>query len=81
MCLKLTIKIPKQPPSHFSGVFLINFERIFTLCSSASIVNFEHVIAGCALPNLGISLQFRFISQELSSHHCFIAMKFFNLGL
>ena len=47
MCLKLTIKIPKQPPSHFSGVFLINFERIFTLCSSASIVNFEHVIAGC----------------------------------
>ena len=29
-----------------SGIFIVNFEHIFTLCSSVSIVNFEHVIAG-----------------------------------
>ena len=28
------------------GVFIVNFEHISHLCSSASIVNFEHVIAG-----------------------------------
>ena len=35
---KLIIKI--------SGIFIVNFEHISHLCSSASIVNFEHVIAG-----------------------------------
>ena len=28
------------------GVFIVNFEHISHLCSSVSIVNFEHVIAG-----------------------------------
>ena len=28
------------------GVLIVNFERISHLCSSVSIVNFEHVIAG-----------------------------------
>ena len=28
------------------GVFIVNFEYISHLCSSVSIVNFEHVIAG-----------------------------------
>ena len=28
------------------GVFILNFEHISRYCSSVSIVNFEHVIAG-----------------------------------
>ena len=28
------------------GAFIVNFEHISHLCSSVSIVNFEHVIAG-----------------------------------
>ena len=28
------------------GVFIVNFKHISQLCSSVSIVNFEHVIAG-----------------------------------
>ena len=35
-------------------VFIVNFEHISHLCSSVSIVNFEHVIAGWGI----------FISQE-----------------
>ena len=31
------------------GVFIVNFEHIPHLCSSVSIINFEHVIAGWAV--------------------------------
>ena len=31
---------------HRFGVFIVNFEHISHLCSSDSIVNFEHIIAG-----------------------------------
>ena len=40
---KLIIKIPEQPHWRRSGIFIVNFGHI---CSSVSIVNFEHVIAG-----------------------------------
>ena len=33
------------PMASFCG-FIVNFEHITHLCSSVSIVNFEHVIAG-----------------------------------
>ena len=44
ICSKLTIKTPKRRWRRFG--FFINFEHISHLCSSVSIVNFEHVIAG-----------------------------------
>ena len=46
ICSKLTIKIPERRQWRRSGVFIINFKTYFTPCSSVSIVNFEHVIAG-----------------------------------
>ena len=55
-CSKLTIetleqrceicsKLPMKTTKSF-GVFIVNFEHISHLCSSVSIANFEHVIAG-----------------------------------
>ena len=48
ICSKLTMKPPKQRRRR-SGVFIVNFEHISHLCSSVSIFNFEHVIAGWEL--------------------------------
>ena len=42
---KLTIKPPKRRQRHRFGGFIVNFEHISYLCSSVSIVNFEHVTA------------------------------------
>ena len=42
ICSKLTINLRKRTP----GGFIVNFEHISHLCSSVSIVNFEHVIVG-----------------------------------
>ena len=36
------------------GGFIVNFEHISHLCSSVSIVNFEHVIADWVLYYLGL---------------------------
>ena len=47
ICSKLTIKLPKRRWRRF-GSFIVNFEHISHLCSSVSIFNFEHVIAGWA---------------------------------
>ena len=46
ICLKLTIKPPKRRHWRRFGGFIVNFEDVWHLCSSVSIVNFEHVIAG-----------------------------------
>ena len=46
ICLMLTIKPPKRRQWRRFGGFIVNFEHISHLCSSSSIVNFEHVIAG-----------------------------------
>ena len=46
ICSKLTIKPPKRNQWRGFGGYIVNFEHISHLCSSASIVNFEHVIAG-----------------------------------
>ena len=46
ICLKLTIKPPKRRHWRRFGGFIVNFEHVWHLCSSVSIVNFEHVIAG-----------------------------------
>ena len=46
ICSKSTIKTPNRCQWHHFGVFIVNFEHISHLCSSASIVNFEHVLAG-----------------------------------
>ena len=43
---KLTIKKPTRRQWYRFGVFIVNFEHISHLCSSVSIVNFEHVFAG-----------------------------------
>ena len=45
-CSKLTIKTAERCHQLRSGVFIVNFEHIFTPCSSVSIVNFEQVNAG-----------------------------------
>ena len=45
-CSKLTIKTPKRRQWRRFGVFTVNFEHISHLCSTVSIANFEHVIAG-----------------------------------
>ena len=42
----LTIKPPKRRQRRRFGGFIVNFEHISHHCSSVSIVNFEHVIAG-----------------------------------
>ena len=49
ICSKLTIKLPKRRQwRHWRrfGSFIVNFEHISPLCSTVSIVNFKHVIAG-----------------------------------
>ena len=46
ICSKLTIKTPERRQCRRFGVFTVNFLTYFTPCSSVSIVNFEHVIAG-----------------------------------
>ena len=47
-CSKLTIKTLEQRCEICSELtsFIVNFEHISHLCSSVSIVNYEHVIAG-----------------------------------
>ena len=44
ICSKLTIKIPER---RRSGVFIVNFEHIFTPFSSVSIIDFEIVNVSC----------------------------------
>ena len=48
-CSKLTIKTPKRRQWRRFGVFIVNLEHTSHLCSSVSIVNFEHAIAGWGL--------------------------------
>ena len=52
ICSKLTIKPPKRFQWHRFDGFIVNFEHISHLCSSVSIVNFEHVIAGWVSANV-----------------------------
>ena len=46
ICSKLTITPPKRRQWCRFGGFIVNFEHISHLCSSVSIVNFEHLVAG-----------------------------------
>ena len=46
MCSMLTIKTPKRRQWGRFGVFIVNFRQIPHLCSSVSIITFEHVIGG-----------------------------------
>ena len=51
ICSKLTIKTSKRRQCQWRqwrrfGVFIVKFDHISHLCSSVSIINFEHVIAG-----------------------------------
>ena len=46
ICSKVTIKPPKRRHWRRFGGIIVNFEHILNFCSSVSIVNFEHVIAG-----------------------------------
>ena len=46
ICSKLTTKTPERNEWRCSGIFIVNFEYILNL-DLVSIVNFEHVIAGC----------------------------------
>ena len=43
---KVNNKTPKRPQWRRSGVFIVNFEHIFTLFPSVSIVDFEQVNVG-----------------------------------
>ena len=43
---KVINKATKTAPRRRFGGFFVNFEHISHLCSSVSIINFEHVIAG-----------------------------------
>ena len=54
---------PERRQWRDSGVFIVNFETYFTPCSSVSIVNFQHVIAG-------------WVSKEIQpiSHQCSISI-------
>ena len=45
ICLKLTIKTAEQHQWRCPGIFIIHFEHVSHLFSSASVVNFEHVNA------------------------------------
>ena len=57
ICSKLTIKPPKRRQWRRFGGFIVNFKHISHLCSSVSIVNFTHVIAGWvkAKPTQGLN--------------------------
>ena len=46
ICSKLTIKPPKRRQRRRFGGFIVNFEHILHLCSSAPIANFKQVNAG-----------------------------------
>ena len=46
LCSMLTIKTPKRRQWGRVGVFIVNFGHISHLCSSVSIITFEHVISG-----------------------------------
>ena len=46
LCSMLTIKTPKRRQWGRFGVFIVNFGHISHLCSSVSIITFEHVISG-----------------------------------
>ena len=46
ICSKLTIKLPKRRRWRRFGGCIVNFEHIWHLCSSVSIVNFEQVNVG-----------------------------------
>ena len=46
ICSNLSIKLQKRRQWPRFGGFIVNFEHTSHLCSSVSIVNFEHVIAG-----------------------------------
>ena len=46
ICSKFTVNPPKRRRWRRFGGFIVIFEHISHLCSSVSIVNFEHVIAG-----------------------------------
>ena len=48
---KVNNKDTKWHQWHRFGVFIVNFEHISHLCSSVSIINFEHVIAGWVCSN------------------------------
>ena len=54
---KLTIKTPERREWRHSGVFIVNFEYIFTSCSSVSIIKFDHIIAGSILIRSVISVK------------------------
>ena len=43
------MKTPERREWRHSGVFIVNFEYIFTSCSSVSIIKFDHIIAGSIL--------------------------------
>ena len=43
---KVNNKTPKRPQWRRAGVFIVNFEHIFTLFPSVSIVDFEQVNVG-----------------------------------
>ena len=43
------MKPPERHRWRRSGGFIVNFEQIFTSCSRASIVDFEHGNAGCVI--------------------------------
>ena len=51
---KINNKPPKRRQWRRFGGFIVNFEHISHLCSSVSIVNFEHVIADWVLYYLGL---------------------------
>ena len=46
ICLKLTIKTAERPQWRRFGVFIVNFEPIFTSFFNISIVEFEQVNVG-----------------------------------
>ena len=65
ICSTLTTKTPEQRQWRRSGVFVVNFEKYFTICTSISSVNFEHVIAGWETPSN--SSQIKIISRNFDN--------------
>ena len=67
ICSELTIKTPTRRQWRRFGVFMFKFEHIS--CSSVSIVNFEHVIAGWDVPFLFIPIPLENVLKSLVRLH------------
>ena len=66
ICSNLTLKTPERRHWRCSGVFIVNFEHIFTPSSSGFIVDFEHLMFA------EVARYFSSFTRKQKFHHVFL---------